>query len=607
MHPTNVADPQYYHKVVDCQWACPAHTNVPEYIRLIAQGRYTESYLLNRQSNVFPGILGRTCDRPCEPACRRGRVDGKPVAICRLKRVAADMREDITPFLPTAPAQKNGKRVALIGAGPASLTVANDLMPLGYQVVIHEKLNRAGGLMRVNIPSFRLPAEVLDEEIDYILHMGVEVRWDSPVSSMRALLDQGYDAVFVGSGAPKGKNLEIPGRYDTDRIHIGIEWLASVHFGHITSIGERVLIIGVGNTAMDCCRTSRRLGGKDIKVIARRSRQYFKASPWELEDAEEELVQIVENHAPKRFVIEDGKLVGMEFERLRWSEENGKQRSEVIDTVVIPCDDVVLAIGQDNAFPWIERDIGIAFDKDMPVVDKGTMASSRAGVFFGGDAAWGPENIIWAVAHGHEAAISIHNHCQGTPLTDRPPFGMNLVSAKVGMHSWSYSNDYNPAKRSKMQHAELAERFANLQTEVELGFTAEQTAAEVERCLNCDIQTHFTASLCIECDACVDVCPVSCLTITHDGSDEMDLRTRLMAPALNLAQPLYASESLPQTKRIMVKDEDVCVHCGLCAERCPTAAWDMRRFDLLIPYAAGRPSSTAPAAGELTLPTGARA
>jgi formate dehydrogenase beta subunit len=478
MRPTNVSDPQYYHKVVDCQWACPAHTNVPEYIRLIAQGRYTESYLLNRQSNVFPGILGRTCDRPCEPACRRGRVDGKPVAICRLKRVAADMRDDITPFLPKAPAQKNGKRVACIGTGPAALTVANDLVPLGYDVVMYERLARAGGLMRVNIPSFRLPAEVLDDEVGYILDMGVDVRWNTPVTSMRALLAEPYDAIFVGSGAPKGKNLEVPGRYDTDRIHIGIEWLASVHFGHITSIGERVLIIGVGNTAMDCCRTSRRLGGTDIKVIARRSRQYFKASPWELEDAEEELVQIVENHAPKRFVVENGKLVGMEFEQLRWFEENGKQRSEVIGTVTIPCDDVVLAIGQDNAFPWIERDsdVGIAFDgNDMPVVDRVTMQSTRPGVFFGGDAAWGPQNIIWAVEHGHQAAISIHNHCSAKSLAERPPYGMNLVSSKVGMHSWSYSNDYNPAARSKMQHAELAERFANLSTEVELGFSAEQT------------------------------------------------------------------------------------------------------------------------------------
>ncbi|HMC55243.1 MAG TPA: FAD-dependent oxidoreductase [Gemmatimonadaceae bacterium] len=587
MRPTNVSDPQYYHRVVDCQWACPAHTNVPEYIRLIAQGRYTESYLLNRESNVFPGILGRTCDRPCEPACRRGRVDGKPVAICRLKRVAADLRDDVTPYLPKAPSQKNGKRVVCIGAGPAALTVANDLMPLGYDVVIHEKLARAGGLMRVNIPSFRLPANVLDEEVNYILDMGVNVKWNTPVASMRSLLAEGYDAIFVGSGAPKGKDLDIPGRREAaDRIHIGIEWLANVHFAHVSAIGERVLIIGVGNTAMDCCRTSKRVGGKDIKVIARRSRTYFKASPWELEDAEEEQVEIVENHAPKRFVLEHGNLVGMEFERLRWIESNGKQKSEVIDTVVIPCDDVILAIGQDNAFPWIERDVGIEFDdRNMPTVDKTTFQSTRAGVFFGGDAAWGPENIIWAVEHGHQAAISIHNHCSGVALTDRPAFGMNLVSAKVGMHSWSYSNDYSSAARSKMQHAELAERFASLDTEVELGFSAQQTAAEVQRCLNCDIQTHFTASLCIECDACIDVCPVSCLTITPNSDDEAELRSRLMAPAVNPTQPLYVSADLPQTRRVMVKDEDVCLHCGLCAERCPTAAWDMRRMELHVPYA----------------------
>ena len=588
--PTDVSNPQYYHKVVDCQWACPAHTNVPEYIRLIAQGRYTESYLLNRQSNVFPGILGRTCDRPCEPACRRGRVDGKPVAICRLKRVAADLRDDISEFLPKIPAEKNGKRVALIGAGPTSLTVANDLMPLGYEVVIYERHERAGGLMRVNIPSFRLPAEVLDEETQVILDMGVDIRYGTPVTSMRALLSEGYDAIFVGSGAPKGKELELPGRRETDQIYIGIEWLANVHFGHIDRIGERVLIVGVGNTARDCCRTSRRLGGTDIKVIARRSRPYFKASPWELEDAEEEGVQIIENHAPKRFVIENGKLVGMELDRLRWFEDKGKQKSEVIDTVRFDCDAVILAIGQDNAFPWLERDLGIDFDEQgMPIVDRKTFASTKRGVFFGGDAAWGPENIIWAVEHGHQAAISIHNHCMGIPLEERPTYGMNLVSSKVGMHAWSYSNDYSPAPRAKMTHEELTKRFSKLSVEVELGFTAEQTAAEVERCLNCDVETYFTSPLCIECDACVDVCPVNCLTITPNGP-EAELRTRLSAPALNLTQELFVSEALPQTKRVMVKDEDVCLHCGLCAERCPTAAWDMREFDLLVPYAGRGPS-----------------
>jgi len=597
---TDVTNPNYYHKVVDCQWACPAHTNVPEYLRLIAQGRYTESYLLNRESNVFPGILGRTCDRPCEPACRRGRVDGKPVAICRLKRVAADLRDDVTEYLPKAPEIRNGKRVALIGAGPASLTVANDLLPIGYEVVIYEKNARAGGLMRFNIPAFRLPESVLNEETQCIIDMGAEVRYNTSVESLTSLLDEGYDAIFVGSGAPKGKELDIPGRWDPaarDKIHIGIEWLGSVHFGHIDSIGAKVLIIGVGNTAMDCCRTSRRLGGADTKVVARRSRPYFKASPWELEDAEEEGIHIIENHAPKRFVIEGGKLVGMEFERLEWTEANGRQTSNVIDTVIMPCDEVILAIGQDNAFPWIERDIGLTFDKwDMPVVDKTTMESSLPGVFFGGDSAWGPSNIIWAVEHGHQAAISIDQHCQGLSVADRPPHGMHLASTKMGMHSWAYSNDFNPSPRAKMNHAELVERFSKISVEVELGFTPEQTAAEVERCLNCDIETHFTASLCIECDACVDVCPVNCLTIAPPAESEEELRTRLSAPAQNLTQDVYVSEALPQTRRIMVKDEDICLHCGLCAERCPTAAWDMAKFALVMPYAFGPSGTTIPVA-----------
>ncbi len=587
MNPSDVSDPQYYHKVVDCQWGCPAHTNVPEYIRLIAQGRYTDSYMLNRVSNVFPGILGRTCDRPCEPVCRRGRVDGTPVAICRLKRVAADLRDDVQDRLPRAPERKNGKRIALIGAGPASLTVANDLIPLGYECVMFEKLSQAGGLMRYNIPAFRLPAAVLDEEVDNIINMGVDLRLNSPVDSLKALLDEDYDAVFVGSGAPKGKELDIPGRRDSDRIHIGIDWLGSVHFGHITSIEPRVLIIGVGNTAMDCCRTSKRLGGRDVKVVARRGRPYFKASPWELEDAEEEGVEIIENHSPKRFVIENGTLVGMEFEQLEWTITDGRQKSRVVGTTIIPCDAVILAIGQDNAFPWIERDIGLEFDDkwDMPVVDRRTFQSTRDGVFFGGDAAWGPENIIWAVEHGHQAAISIHNYCQGIPITERPADGMNLVSAKLGMQAWSYHNDYNPSPRAQMQHEELVKRFSDVAVEVELGFTPEQTAREVQRCLNCDIETDFTAKLCIECDACVDVCPVNCLTITHDAGGEADLRRHLSAPAENLQQAIYASAPLPQTGRIMVKDEDVCLHCGLCAERCPTAAWDMAKFELVRAYA----------------------
>ena len=588
MQPTNVSDPQYYHRVVDCQWACPAHTNVPEYIRLVAQGRYTEAYLLNRQSNVFPGILGRTCDRPCEPACRRTRVDGEPVAICRIKRVASDLRDDeaMRAHLPAIPEEKNGKRILCIGAGPASLTVANDLLPLGYQVTVYEKLERAGGLMWNNIPRFRLPPRVLDEEIGMIVDMGVDLRCNHPVDSLKAVLEEGWDAVFIGSGAPRGKELDVPGRHESDRIHIGIDWLQSIAFGHVDRIEPRVLVIGVGNTAMDCCRSAKRLGATDVKVIARRSRPYFKASPWELEDAEEEGVVIVENHAPKRFIVQDGVLVGMEFDVVEWTEgPDGRSESRTLDTAVIPCDAVILAIGQENAFPWIEDDIGIARDKwGAPVVDRTTFQTTLPGVFSGGDAAWGPENIIWAVEHGHQAAISIDLYCQGRPLTERPAWGMNLVSQKMGLHEWSYANDYEGAARAKMRHVELMERLRNLDVEVELGFDFEQTQREAARCLNCDVQTHFAAPLCIECDACVDVCPVNCLTITANGEEE-ELRQRLTVPALNLRQPLYVSEPLPQTQRVMVKDEDICVHCGLCAERCPTAAWDMRRSDVLIPYA----------------------
>jgi formate dehydrogenase beta subunit len=590
MQRTDVGNPNSYHRVVDCQWACPAHTNVPEYIRLIAQGRFTDAYMVNRESNVFPGILGRTCDRPCEPACRRTRVDGKPVAICRLKRVAADHKDgDVTALLPTIPTRKNGKKVALVGAGPASLTVANDLMPIGYQVTILEKLPRPGGLMRVNIPAFRLPESVLDEEIGYIVDMGVEMRYDTPVDSLKGLLETSeFDAVFVGSGAPKGKELEIPGRHDTDQIFIGIEWLESIHFGHVESIGKRVLIIGVGNTAMDCCRSAKRLGATDVKVIARKTRKYFKASPWELEDAEEEGIEIIENLQPVRFVIEDGKLTGMEFDQFRSEEIDGKLKQEVIGRITIPCDSVVLAIGQDNAFPWIERDIGLEFDKwGMPVVDKTTFMSTRPGVFFGGDAAFGPANIIWAVEHGHQAAISIHNFCQGIPVGERPAHGMTLTSTKMGLHEWAYSNDYDPSQRAKMIHVDLPVRFQNLTIEVEKGFTAEQTAIEVERCLNCDIQTHFTDSLCIECDACIDICPTDCLTIAPPA-DEPQLEQTLTAPRVNPDQPLFASGPLKQTGRLMVKDENVCLHCGLCAERCPTYAWDMRKFIVQLPYAGRR-------------------
>ncbi len=589
MKPTDVSKPDYFHKVVDCQWACPAHTDVPEYIRMIAQGRFTDAYMLNRESNVFPGILGRVCDRPCEPACRRGRVEEKPVAICRLKRVAADHRDDISELLPKAPRQKNGKKVALIGAGCASLTVANDLLPLGYDVTIFEALQDTGGLMRTNIPRFRLPPKVLNEEIDNILNMGATLKLNHRIDSLKSMVEKdGFDAVFVGTGAPRGKELELPGRHDTDNIHIGIAWLESVAFEHIESIGEKVLIIGVGNTAMDCCRTSLRLGAKDVKVMARKPRGFFKASDWELEDAEEENVEIVINHSPKEFVVENGKLTGMLFEVMEYQvDDKGRiDRGTVVGEKVFPCDDVILAIGQENAFPWIERDIGIEFDKwDCPVVDEATMMCTRDGVFFGGDSAFGPKNIIWAVAHGHQAAISMHKFCQGEDLHDRLPTGMNLSSTKMGVHEWSYSNNYDASERRIMPHVDLRERFKKIDIEVELGFNVEQTIKEVERCLNCDVQTVFTAKLCIECDACIDICPVNCLTITENG-DEADLRTRLAAPAENLEQELYVSEALPQTQRVMVKDEDLCVHCSLCAERCPTGAWDMQKSTILIPYAA---------------------
>ncbi|HEX7719331.1 MAG TPA: FAD-dependent oxidoreductase, partial [Woeseiaceae bacterium] len=571
--------------------------DVPAYIRLIAQGRFDDAYMLNRESNVFPGILGRVCDRPCEPACRRGRVEAKPVAICRLKRVAADGRDDITQRLPKAPERGNGKKVALIGAGCASLTVANDLLPLGYEVTIFEALDTTGGLMRTNIPRFRLPPKVLDEEINYIVDMGADLKLGHRIDSLKDLLDEGgFDAVFVGTGAPRGKELKLPGRFDTENVHIGIDWLESVAFEHVESIGKKVLIIGVGNTAMDCCRSALRLGAENVKVMARKPRGFFKASDWELEDAEEENVEIIVNHSPKEFVIEAGKLVGMKFEQMEYKvdEQGNIDRGTVVGEVILPCDDVILAIGQDNAFPWIERDIGIDFnDWECPIVNEQTMMSSREGVFFGGDSAFGPKNIIWAVAHGHEAAISIHKYCFGESLADRLPHGMNLSSQKMGMHEWSFSNNYDPAERRLMPHVELRERFKKIDIEVELGFTVEQTIKEVERCLNCDIQTVFTAKLCIECDACIDICPVNCLTITANG-EEADLRTRLSAPAENLEQALYVSEDLPQTGRVMVKDEDLCVHCSLCAERCPTGAWDMQKSTILIPYAIDESPRTVP-------------
>ena len=597
MKPTDTSRPDYFHKVVDCQWACPAHTDVPSYIRLIAQGEFSDAYMLNRESNVFPGILGRVCDRPCEPACRRRRIEDKPVAICRLKRVAADHRDDITERLPKAPDKKNGKKIALIGAGCASLTVANDLLPLGYDITIFEALDTTGGLMRTNIPRFRLPPKVLDEEINYIVDMGAEVKFNHRIESMKDLLDTGgFDALFVGTGAPRGKELVLPGRYDSKNIYIGIDWLESVAFEHVDSIGKNVLIIGVGNTAMDCCRTSLRLGAKNVKVMARKPRGFFKASDWELEDAEEEQVEILINHSPKEFVIEGGKLIGMKFDQMEYKidDQGNIDRGTAVNEVMIPCDDVILAIGQDNAFPWIERDIGIEFNEwECPIVDERTMMCARDGVFFGGDSAFGPKNIIWAVAHGHEAAISIHKYVHQEDISERLPHGMNLASQKMGMHEWSFSNDYNPAERRLMPHVDLKERFKKLDIEVELGFTVEQVIEEVERCLNCDIQTVFAANLCIECDACIDVCPVNCLTITTNG-DEEDLRSRLSMPAENHEQDLYVSEDLPQTGRVMVKDEDLCVHCSLCAERCPTGAWDMQKSSILIPYASDEAAPLGP-------------
>ena len=588
MKPTDTSDPDYFHRVVDCQWACPAHTDVPEYIRLIAQGRFTDAYMVNRESNVFPGILGRVCDRPCEPACRRGRVEDKPVAICRLKRVAADLRDDVVERLPAIPPVKNGKRVACIGAGPASLTVANDLMPLGYEVTIFEALSSPGGLMRANIPSFRLPGQVLDDEIGMIVDMGVDLVLGHRIESMEALLAEGWDAVFVGSGAPRGKDLTLPGRDQAAaNIHIGIDWLASVAFDHIERIGERVLIIGVGNTAMDCCRTSLRLGANDVKVMARKPRAFFKASDWELEDAEEENVEILVNHSPREFVVENGRLRGMMFDLMEYDlDERGRiLESRVVGERMLPCDDVVLAIGQDNAFPWIERELGIEFNQwDAPVVDETTFQSTRPGVFFGGDSAFGPKNIIWAVEHGHQAAVSIHRHCQAEALDERLPVTMNLSSRKMGIHEWAYANDYNPAERRLMPHVDIRERFRKLDIEVELGFSPDQAAYEVQRCLNCDVQTVFAAPLCIECDACIDICPTDCLTMTEDGTEDQ-IRARLKAPAQNPDQALFASAPLKYTGRLMIKDENLCVHCGLCAERCPTAAWDMQKSEFKFPYA----------------------
>ena len=582
MQPTDIGAPDYFHKVVDCQWACPAHTPVPEYIRLIAAGRYGDAYMVNWHSNVFPGILGRTCDRPCEPACRRGRVEKEPVAICRLKRVAADNKNDISGRLPKAPAQGNGKRVALIGAGPASLTVARDLAPLGYHIVIYDGDPKAGGMMRTQIPRFRLPESVTDEEIAYITGIGgIELRFGKRIDSLKSLLTEDYDAIFVGSGAPRGRELDIPGRKEAKaNIHIGIDWLSSVSFGHVDKIGKRVIVLGGGNTAMDCCRTSRRLGGEEVKVIVRSGFEEMKASPWEKEDAMHEDIPIINYLVPKAFTHDNGKLTGVTFEKVKAEYDAAGKRSLVPTGEPDPhyaCDDVLVAVGQENAFPWIERDIGIEFDKwGMPKVDPKTMRSTHPKIFFGGDAAFGPKNIIWAVAHGHDAAISIDKLLHGEDVAKRPAPEVALSSQKMGIHEWSYDNDISNDLRYRVPLRDKVVALKDVRLEVELGFDRKLGYLEAERCLNCDVQTVFNAPLCIECDACVDICPMDCITFTGNG-EEGDLRQRLSAPAKNPTQDIYVSGAL-KTGRIMAKDEDVCLHCGLCAERCPTGAWDMQKF-----------------------------
>jgi len=580
VQPTNIKDPEYFHKVVDCQYACPAHTPVPEYIRMIAAGRYDDAYMINWESNVFPGILGRVCDRPCEPACRRGRVEEQPVAICRLKRVAADNKKDIKNRLPSI-AEKNGKKVALIGAGPASLTVARGLAPLGYQVDLFDEQEVGGGFMRSQIPSFRLPAEVLAEEIGYILDLGVMSQFNHYVESLKELLAKDYDAIFVGSGAPNGRDLTLPGRDEgCDDIHIGINWLESVAFDHTKSIGKNVIVLGGGNTAMDCCRTSRRLGGDNVRVVVRSPRDDMKASPWEIEDAVGEDIPIFENHTPIEFVLKNGKLVGMNFDRVRAEYDDSGKRNLIStgeDLVFMEADQVLIAIGQDNAYPWVERDIGIEFGKwDMPVVDTETFQSTNKKVFFGGDAAFGPSNIITAVAHGHQAAISIDKFCKGKPVSERLAPGVNLLSQKMGFHEWTYDNHIDHDERHLVPHIDKATALKNLKMEVEKGFDQNLGFEEAMRCLNCDVQTVFTDDLCIECDACEDVCPTNCINFIFDAEED-ELRNNLLVPATQKDQDLYVSVPL-KTSRIMVKDENVCLHCGLCAERCPTAAWDMQKF-----------------------------
>jgi len=537
--------------------------------------------MVNWESNVFPGILGRTCDRPCEPACRRGRVEEEPVAICRLKRVAADFKEDVLPFMPSGPFAPNGKKVALIGAGPASLTVARDLAPLGYEIHLFDEQKGGGGFMRSQIPSFRLPEEVLNEEVNYILRLGIHTHFNQFVSSLREILSRDYDAVFVGSGAPKGRDLNLPGRKEgNENIHIGINWLASVAFEHTSKIGKRVIVLGGGNTAMDCCRTARRLGGDEVKVIVRSPFAEMKASAWEKEDAMHEDIPIIDNHVPKAFVIENGKLTGMLFERVVAQYDAAGKRSLVPSgepDIFYPADDVLIAVGQENSFPWIELDNGIEFDKwGIPVVDPITFGSTNPKVFFGGDAAFGPKNVITAVAHGHQAAISVHLACEGRNLKDRPAPGVKLYAQKMGIHEWSYDSYVVDDERYIVPQAAKQQTLSDRKKEVELGFDLPTAFREAERCLNCDVQTIFSETKCIECDACMDICPTSCISFISNAPEDQ-LRQHTKVPALNLGQPLYVSDNL-KTARVMVKDEDVCLHCGLCAERCPTAAWDMQQF-----------------------------
>lgn len=584
MEPTNINNPEYFHKVVDCQHACPAHTPVPEYIRLIAAEKYTEAYMINWDSNVFPGVLGRTCDRPCEPACRRGRLEGddeEPVAICRLKRVAADNKGDVKSLMPQGPFKPNGKKIALIGAGPTSLTVARDLAPLGYEIHLFDEQKLGGGFMRSQIPSFRLPETVLNEEVNYILDLGIHTKFDHYVKSLKETLASGYDAVFVGSGAPKGRDLNIPGRQEgAANIHIGINWLANVAFEHTTKVGKKVIVLGGGNTAMDCCRTARRLGGNEVKVVVRSPFAEMKASPWEKEDAAHEDIPIIDNHVPKTFVVENGVLKGMMFEKVKAEYDAAGKRKLVPvggPDIFIEADDVLIAVGQENSYPWIERDLGIEFDQwEMPKVDEVTFCSTNPKVFFGGDAAWGPKNVITAVAHGHQAAISIDLMCRGESLNVRPSPFVNLVSQKMGIHEWAYDSAVVNDERYVVPQAEKKATLSNRKKEVELGFSGITGFKEAQRCLNCDIQTVFSTDKCIECDACMDVCPTACISFT-ENADESDLRNMLKMPATNKSQDLYVSSEL-KTKRVMVKDENVCLHCGLCAERCPTSAWDMQKF-----------------------------